>query len=55
MEYGIGFNKAKYEDMNFVSESWLIQMAQEHGMELTLIEQSKKLSNRLYLIQVKTS
>ncbi len=52
---GIGFNKAKYKDMNFVSESWLIQMAQEHGMELTLIEQSKKLSNRLYLIQVKTS
>ncbi len=45
---GIGFNKASFSDMEFVSAKWIEQIAIDEGMGFEVLEESKRLSNIIY-------
>jgi 1-acyl-sn-glycerol-3-phosphate acyltransferase len=47
---GIGFNKAKFSDLHFMSETLIRKIAQDNNMKLEVISESKRLSNRVYVM-----
>ncbi len=47
---GIGFNKANYSDLEFVSAALIEEVAIESGMQFRILNESKHLSNLVYEI-----
>ena len=45
---GIGFNKANYSDLEFVSAALIEQVANENGMQFSILDESQRLSNLVY-------
>lgn len=50
MSTGIGFNKANYSELHFVSEDIIRNVVQEAHMRIEIAGESKHLSNRIYII-----
>jgi 1-acyl-sn-glycerol-3-phosphate acyltransferase len=47
---GIGFNKANFSDLHFISEQLIRNVVQEASMKIRIAGESKHLSNRIYII-----
>jgi len=47
---GIGFNKANFSDLHFVSEKLIRELVAKANMKIKIAGESKHLSNRIYII-----
>ena len=47
---GIGFNKARFDQLHFVSENMIREFVNKNGFQMEIIAESKHLSNRIYVI-----